>query len=173
MKRCLTLVVGAACLSCATRADLALLDSLRSPGEASWMYYKGSSCDFKHEAIVCVSAVDDGTRELAVPYRRIDLTRTVVEFLKHELPGLTYSCHDSDRRIRAEYQGGYSFATHSDPPHLGSRFGLAFVRVESPQGWIADVVWTDTRGGSAEEVSLRFSSAFAKFLADARSTRCD
>ena len=120
-----------------------------------------------------MSAVDEGTLKLATPYRRVDLTRTVVESLKRELPGLTYSCHESDRRIRAEYQGGYSFVTHSAPPHLGRRFGLGLVRVESPQGWIADVVWTDKRGGSAEEVGLRFADAFGKFLADARSTRCD
>lgn len=58
------------------------------------------------------------------------------------------------------------------PRVLGQRFGVAFVRVESPQGWLADVSWADTRGGPAEEVGLRFAAAFAKSLAEARSARC-
>jgi len=173
MKRFLTLIACVVCVACAARADLTGLDALRSDDEASWVYYKGSLCDFKRQATVCATAVDEGTQELATPYRRVDLTQTVLASLKRELPGLTYSCHDSDSRIRAEYQGGYSFVTHSAPPYLGRRFGLGLVRLESPQGWIAEVVWTDNRGGSAEDVGLRFAHALAGFLAEARSTRCD
>jgi hypothetical protein len=173
MQRFFTLAVCLACMSCVPRADLARLDALRWKGEASWTYYKGSLCDFRRQDVVCVTGVDEGTQELAPPYRRVDLTQSIIGSMKSVLPGLTYSCEETDRRIHAEYVGGYSLMTHSPPPHLGQRFGLAFVRVESPQGWMADVVWADSRGGSAKEVGLRFADAFAKFLANARTARCD
>jgi hypothetical protein len=174
MQRCLAVAVCLGCLSCAPRADVTFLDALRWKGEARWTYHKGSVCDFKHLDVLCITGVDEGTQELARPYRRVDLTPSITQSMKRVVSSVTYRCEQEDeRRIRAEYQGGYSLVTHSSPPHLGQRFALAFIRVESPQGWLADVVWTDTRGGSAEEVGLRFADAFSEFLAEARSTRCD
>jgi ribosomal protein S6E (S10) len=173
MRHFLFLIVCAASASCAARANLTLLDSKVGDGTPTWTFYKGSACDFKLQNVVCVSGIDEGTAQSAKPYRPVELTSTIVESIASKVPGFRNDCDGSRRRIRVEYQGGYSHCTHCGSPYLGQRFGMAFVRVESAQGWTADTTWTDTRGGSAGEVALRFAEAFATFLADARTMQCN
>jgi hypothetical protein len=151
--------------SCAARANLDTLDARTASGRAGWDYYRGTVCDFRAQGTVCVSGVDEG--------RRLDLTSTISEVLASELPGFNNTCDDSNRRIRAEYKANYSHCTHCPPPSMSTRFAVAFVRVESPNGWEADATWSDTHGGSAQEVAQRFGHALAVMLREAASPACE
>jgi hypothetical protein len=150
--------------SCAARASLDVLDSRAEFGRAGWKYYRGSVCDFRAHENVCVSGVDDG--------RRLDVTPAIAKVLVEKWPGVKNTCDESRPRIRAEYSGDYSRCAHCAAPGLSTRVGIAFVRVESQNGWEADATWSDTIGGTAEQVAERFGEALATMLRDAVSPSC-
>jgi hypothetical protein len=151
--------------SCAARANLDALDARTQSGRAVWAYYRGTVCDFRAHGTVCVSGVDEG--------RRLDVTSTITEVLASELPSFKNTCDHSNRRIRVEYTANYSHCTHCPPPSMSTRFAVAFVRVEAPNGWEADATWSDTHGGSAQEVAQRFGHALAVMLHQATSPACE
>jgi hypothetical protein len=150
--------------SCAGRAYLNELDSLRSEhGTTEWKVYRGTHADFGASLPICITGVDEG--------RRLDTTEMIVQEVSQELAGFENVCDETKLRIRAEYRGDYSLCTHCGDPGLSTRFGTAFVRIESPtEGWLSDAIWSDTRGGPAEEVAARFARALATFLREARSS---
>jgi hypothetical protein len=159
-------VIAAALLatSCAARADLDELDGLRNEHRTTeWKVYRGTQADFGASLPVCITGVDDG--------RRLDITELIVHGVSQELDGFVNVCDETRPRIRAEYRGDYSLCTHCGEPGLSTRFGTAFVRIESStEGWLSDAVWSDTRGGPAEEVAARFARALGTFLREARSS---
>ena len=163
MRRTSWLIVAASlAMSCAGRANLEELDGLRNVyGPNGWKVYRGTQADFGESLPVCITGVDEG--------RDLDTTELIVHGVSQDLHGFVNVCDETRPRIRAEYQGDYSLCTHCGEPGLSTRFGTAFVRKESSTGrWLSDAIWTDTRGGPAEEVATRFARAFAGFLREAR-----
>jgi hypothetical protein len=163
--RTLVIIVAMSVWACAARANLNLLDAQTAPGTSSqWRFYRGTACSFREQAAICVSGVDNG--------RRRDVTPVVMAALSTELPTMTNICDGSRPRIRAEYTGDYSRCTHCPAPGLSLRFGMASVRVESGNGWEVDASWSDTAGGSAEQVAQRFGHALAALLREGNSRSC-
>jgi hypothetical protein len=150
--------------SCAARANLDALDARTQSGRAVWAYFRGSVCDFRAYGTVCVSGVDEG--------RRLDVTSTISEVLARESPSFKNTCDGSNRRIRVEYTANYSHCTHCPPPSMSTRFAAAFVRGEASSGWEADATWSDTHGGSAQEVAQRFGHALVVMLRQATGPAC-
>jgi hypothetical protein len=158
------LVAALLAMSCAGRANLDELDRLQSEhGRSGWKVYRGTQTDFGASLPVCITGLDEG--------RRLDMTELIVRGVSQELAGFVNACDETKLRIRAEYQGDYSLCTDCGDPGLSTRFGTAFVRIESPiDGWLSDAIWSDTRGGPAEEVAARFARALGTFLREARSS---
>ena len=107
-------------------------------------------------ASLCLEARDHDSVSSVFP--------TILAVLKERIPLLALDCRDH-AAARVEYHASYSGCTHCPPPYRGPRWGFALVWwPQRDGGGGPQAVWTDTYGGSPEEVASHFAEDLASFL---------
>jgi hypothetical protein len=124
-------------------------------GRRGFRLDQGRVEDFARVSSLCLTARDHDSDPSVLP--------TILAVLKR-IPLLDLDCHDQ-AAARVEYHASYSGCTHCPPPYRGPRFGFALVWwPQRDGGGGPQAVWTDTYGGSPEEVASHFAEDLASLL---------